>query len=64
MEYKNKKTKKVVVVSNMTAAGVCHKTIGMTLVVFKSKDEEVTKVMENENFHTRYCAVSDENKPL
>ena len=47
-------TKKVVIVSDMIAAGMCEKTIGMTLVIFKGEGDEISKVMESRNFHTYY----------
>jgi len=54
MKYKNVMTKKVVTVSDMIATGMCEKTIGMTLVIFKGEGDEVSKVMERRNFHTYY----------
>ena len=54
MKYKNVMTKKVVTVSDMIATGMCEKTIGMTLVIFKGEGDEVSKVVERRNFHTYY----------
>lgn len=54
MKYKNIATKKIVNVSDINAVGICTKTIGMTLVIFKEEGEEITKVMENSRFHSFY----------
>lgn len=54
MKYENVMTKKVVIVLDMMAAGMCEKTIGMTLVIFKGEGDEISKVMESKNFHTYY----------
>ena len=58
MKYKNVMTKKVVTVSDMIAAGMCKKIIGMTLVIFKGEDDKISKVMESKNFHTYYEKVT------
>ncbi len=50
-------TKKEVIVSDMIATGICEKTIGMTFVVFKGENDEISKVMESRNFHTYYDKV-------
>lgn len=59
MEYENVMTKKVVIVSDMIAAGMCEKTIGMTFVIFKGEGDEISKVMESRNFHTEYEKIID-----
>lgn len=59
-KYKhNNKEKIAVVISNM-GAGMCNKTIGMTLVIYKHEGDtyDYPFVMEDIEFHMNYTKIN------
>lgn len=55
-KYINVKDGTIVIVSNINAAGMCEKTIGLTFVIYKSENSTLDYpfVMENCEFHKKY----------
>jgi hypothetical protein len=52
MKYRNIMTKNIVTVSELIVAGMCNKTIGLTLVVNKENETDLySKAMESRQFH-------------
>jgi hypothetical protein len=55
-KYKNNKTNKIAVIISDRAAGMCEKTIGLTLVVYKYEGDnyEYPFVMEDREFYRKH----------
>ena len=53
------KTNKIVIVINAEAAGMCTKTIGMTMVIYKHENEKYDYpfIMEHREFYKQYTKV-------
>lgn len=41
-------------VIDQIAAGMCDKTIGLTLVIYKRKDDDFHRIMEHTEFYRKY----------
>jgi|TARA_R110000744_G_scaffold26640_2_gene65377 hypothetical protein len=55
MKYKSKTTKNIVTIIDKMGAGMCSKTLGMTLVIFKFEgDLDFHRVMEHTEFNAKY----------
>jgi hypothetical protein len=55
----NNKTNKVVILINGNAAGMCIKTIGMTIVIYEYEDEKYDYpfIMEHREFYKQHTKV-------
>jgi hypothetical protein len=59
MKYKCKTTNNTVTVIDKIGAGMCSKTLGMTLVIFKFEDDlDFHRVMEHKEFYAKYEEVN------
>lgn len=60
-KYKNNKSGKVAVAYNTMAAGMCHRTKGMTLVIYYYEDEDSNLgypfVMEHREFYKEFTEI-------
>tara|TARA_R110000782_G_scaffold252394_1_gene340178 strand:+ start:3157 stop:3336 length:180 start_codon:yes stop_codon:yes gene_type:complete len=55
MKYKSKTTNNIVTVIAKTGYGMCSKTIGLTMVVFKLEGElDFHRIMEHSEFYSKY----------
>ena len=55
MKYKSKTTNNIVTVIDKIGTGMCSKTLGMTLVIFKFEDDlDFHRVMEHREFYAKY----------
>lgn len=55
MKYRSKTTNNIVTVIDKKGAGMCGKTLGMTLVIFKFEDDlDFHRVMEYREFYAKY----------
>ena len=58
MKFKSKTTNNIVTVIDKLGTGMCSKTLGMTLVIFKFEDDlDFHRVMEYREFNAKYEAV-------
>lgn len=59
-KYKNIDNGKSVVIINDKAAGMCNKTRGMTIVIFKYKEEnnDFLYVMEHKEFYNQHTVTN------
>jgi hypothetical protein len=56
-KYVNKTTGKIVIVETKRAAGMCNKTLGCTMVIYKEekpKSQYTHFVMESKEFHDKF----------
>ncbi len=64
MKYRSKITNNIVTVIDKTGAGMCIKTLGATLVIFKlEEDLGFHLVMEHREFHAEYIKLSETTPP-
>lgn len=60
-QYKNNNSGKIVTVIDPIAAGMCNKTLGLTLVIYKEAGNKFHQVMEHKEFYHRFTKIN-ENK--
>jgi len=53
-KYKNKYTNLEVEIIDPISCGMCDRTLGRTLVIYKSKDEDFHRVMDHLEFYNDY----------
>lgn len=59
-KYKNKTTNKIVIIIFNNAAGMCNKTLGSTMVIYKYEDDnsETPFVMEHNEFYINHSEIT------
>jgi hypothetical protein len=63
MKYVHRTTGKVVIVETKRAAGMCDKTMGCTMVVYRNEEPKQSSqythfVMESKEFHNKHIELS------
>ena len=53
-QYKNKFTGETVFVKDKIACGMCSRTIGRTLVIYKFKEDDFHRVMDHIEFYEQH----------
>jgi len=56
--YKHYLTNKIVTVVDMAGVGMCRRTIGRTMVLYKEKGDSFHRVMDSEEFYNEYKKIN------
>ncbi len=58
-EYKNKTNGKVATIISDRAAGMCNKTLGITMVVYKYEGDDYPFIMEHREFYQKHSEITE-----